>query len=92
MPIDTSGLKECIHCGRCCFSADPKYLYLAHYDYERLGKKATKVTRWIDGSPYMRMSSDGHCAQLTFDTNTKQYLCSIYEQRPDVCRVLERGV
>ncbi len=91
MSIDTDGLKECVDCGRCCFSNDPKYLLVAGYDYERLGAVAERVTQRLDGLAYMRLSEDGHCAQLAFDARKGQFLCGLYEKRPDVCRALERG-
>lgn len=91
MAIDTGGVAECIDCGRCCFSRSEIYLRVAGFDYDRLGDKAEDVTQFIENRAYMRMSSDGHCAQLTYNAEQKLFLCAIYEQRPDVCRVLERG-
>ena len=91
MPIDTEGVAECIDCGRCCFSRNAEYLRVAGYDYDRLGDKAEAVTHFVENRAYMKMSQDGHCAQLTYEPKQKLFLCAIYEDRPDVCRVLERG-
>lgn len=33
----------------------------------------------------------GHCAALRYDGQQSAYLCSVYDRRPEVCRVLERG-
>jgi Fe-S-cluster containining protein len=87
---DVSGVPECVSCGACCFSKNERYLQVAGVDYERLGEDAERLTVFLENRAYMRLS-DGHCAALTFDVETKRYLCSIYERRPDVCHWLERG-
>lgn len=88
--LDLTAVPQCTSCGACCFSTARDYLRVLGVDYERLGDD---VARWVefDGHrAYMRME-DGHCAALVYDPNAGQYLCSIYERRPDVCRWLERG-
>lgn len=89
MSIDTEGVPACVRCGACCFSSAPDYLLLLGIDQERLGSDAERLTHWIDGRRYMRLES-GHCAALDVQADG-QFLCSIYERRPDVCRWLERG-
>ena len=49
-----------------------------------------RLTQFIGNRVYMRMA-EGHCAALTYDSASAEFLCSIYERRPDVCRALERG-
>jgi Fe-S-cluster containining protein len=34
---------------------------------------------------------EGHCAALVIDLDTRSFVCSVYEQRPRICRELERG-
>jgi Fe-S-cluster containining protein len=58
-------------------------------DYARLGDGAEGVSVFIGHRCYMRMY-EGHCAQLKRDA-AGRFVCSIYEQRPDVCRTLERA-
>jgi Fe-S-cluster containining protein len=41
-------------------------------------------TRWLENKAYMRIE-DGRCAALNGT------LCAIYEERPEICRALERG-
>ncbi len=88
--IDTSDVPECVSCGTCCFSEAPDYLRVAGVDYDRLGERAEELTHFIENRAYMRLE-DGHCAALTIDAGSKLCLCSVYEDRPDVCRWLERG-
>lgn len=89
-PLDVQGVPECTHCGTCCFSRAPDYLRVFGSDYERLGDAAEHLAHFIDNRAFMRLT-DGHCAALIFDATSEQFLCSIYERRPDVCRALERG-
>lgn len=59
-------------------------------DYERLGDHAEGLV-WFDGNrAYMKMS-EGHCAALVIDPSSEQFVCGVYEARPQVCRDLERG-
>jgi Fe-S-cluster containining protein len=59
-------------------------------DYERLGDRAADLV-WFDGTrAHMRMH-EGHCSALQIDSKNRQYLCSVYETRPQVCRDLARG-
>lgn len=88
--IDTTDVPECVRCGTCCFSEAPDYLRVLGVDYERLGDDAERLTHSIENRVYMRLE-DGHCAALRVDGETRQFLCSVYERRPDVCRWLERG-
>lgn len=57
-------------------------------DWERLGDDAEPLTEWTARHVFMQMR-DGQCVALS--TESGQALCSIYERRPEVCRVLERG-
>lgn len=38
----------------------------------------------------MRMH-EGHCSALQLDAPTEQYVCTVYDARPQVCRDLARG-
>ncbi len=88
--LDVHDVPECTSCGVCCFSRAPDYLRVFGSDYERLGDHAPRLTEFIDNRAYMRLT-EGHCAALTYHAESARFLCSIYEQRPDVCRALERG-
>jgi len=88
--IDTTGVPECVSCGVCCFSQAKDYLRVAGVDYDRLGSDAERLTLFIENRAYMRLEN-GHCAALTYHEPSRSFLCSVYENRPDVCRWLERG-
>jgi Fe-S-cluster containining protein len=88
--LDVAGIPECTSCGTCCFSYATDYLRVSGYDYERLGDAAEELVHFIENRAYLRVE-DGHCVALTCDSATGRFYCSIYERRPDVCRVLERG-
>lgn len=80
----------CTSCGVCCFSDDPKYLRVANVDRDRLGPLAEQLTTQIGDDTFLRLV-DGHCCALVYDPAKHEFLCSVYESRPDVCRWLARG-
>lgn len=62
-------------------------------DWERLGNTAEKVAHFVGHRAYMRMT-DGHCAALELRRtveNAPEFFCTLYEQRPQICRDLARG-
>lgn len=62
-------------------------------DWSRLGAEAERLAHFIAHRAYMRMS-EGHCAALEIRElpgGARDYFCTIYEQRPQICRNLERG-
>jgi Fe-S-cluster containining protein len=70
-------IPDCIGCGKCC----TKYVVLDSSD-----KVPNKFVESVDGLQYMRRR-DGYC--IAFNRRTRS--CSIYEQRPLVCILFERG-
>ena len=90
-------LEDCIRCGACCFSESPRHAQVTGDDYERLGDDAPRLVTWLGNQAFMRIEGDGakepigRCAALVLDPKTGEYLCSVYERRPDVCRMLDRG-
>jgi Fe-S-cluster containining protein len=79
-----------LECGACCFSRLETYARVTGEDYQRLGDRAESLTRWIDNRCYLSLSGE-HCAALTIDRGGKQFVCTIYDRRPAICRDLERG-
>ncbi len=62
-------------------------------DWERLGADAERVAHFVGNRAYMRMSG-GHCAALEVRVTegaARDFFCTVYEQRPQVCRDLARG-
>lgn len=86
-------LPDCLRCGVCCHSNLDTYVRVTGADWERLGFDADRVARFIGHRAYMRMS-EGRCAALDVRVETdgtREFFCTVYERRPQVCRDLERG-
>jgi len=83
---------DCQRCGVCCFSESAEYVWVTGHDWEQLGADAEKLAHFIGHRAFMQMK-DGHCAALEIkaDVAGVHYACSIYDRRPEICRILERG-
>ena len=84
---------DCRRCGVCCFSDSPTYVRVTGEDWSRLGTAAERLAHFVGHRAFMRMH-EGHCAALEVrrtPTGQPDYFCSIYDQRPQLCRQLERG-
>ena len=88
-PPSDDDLPECTACGVCCFFDDPRYVMVFEEDEPRLGALASELTVFIAGRRYMK-AVDGHCIALRREG--MHWLCSIYEQRPRLCREFARGI
>ena len=63
-------------------------------DYARLGDEAEALVTWLGNEAFMTLGgTEGaqHCGALRLDPAAGTLTCSIYDQRPQVCRDLERG-
>lgn len=81
---------DCRDCGRCCFSTLPKYIRVMGVDWDRMSEATREHTVFLENKCFMRMEG-GRCVALAIDPDARRFSCSIYEERPDVCRSLERG-
>ena len=84
---------DCLRCGVCCHSKLDTYVRVTGDDWERLGVGAERVAHFIGHRAYMKMSG-GHCAALDVRTaadGAREFFCTVYERRPQVCRDLARG-
>jgi hypothetical protein len=84
---------NCLRCGVCCYSQLDAYVRVTGADWERLGVEAERLAHFIGHRAYMKMSG-GHCAALQLrhlDAGATEFFCSIYDNRPQVCRDLARG-
>jgi Fe-S-cluster containining protein len=84
---------ECLSCGACCFSPSDRYVWVHGADWKRLGPAVDRVAHFIGNHAFMRMR-DGHCIALDIRKRadgTREYFCTIYEQRPQICHALARG-
>ena len=80
----------CLECGACCFSMLANYVRVTGADHTRIGARVEELTHFHGNRCYMNMV-DGHCAALVLDPAKRQFVCSIYEDRPSTCRDLGRG-
>lgn len=88
---------DCLTCGACCH-AGANYVQLYAEDLVRLGARAKTLAVRSTQFPlragetgaemYLDFSA-GHCAALQHVGDT--WPCSIYEDRPLLCRVFEPG-
>jgi Fe-S-cluster containining protein len=86
----SSDVPECLACGACCFSREPRYLRVTGDDYARLGDDAERLVEFVEHRAFMRLE-DGHCVALAIDRTKRRFVCKVYATRPEACRALERG-
>jgi Fe-S-cluster containining protein len=78
---------DCVTCGACCFSTNPRYLVLLPEDDARTLPADAVFEE--DGRRYVRFEG-GHCVLLR-RTESGQLVCGVYEQRPEACRAFRAG-
>lgn len=90
---------DCVTCGACCCNPDENreigYIdYIEVDPHDRIMKKPDLVRRLVvlddDLVPHMRLSQHQRCAALTGRLGEKA-LCSVYQDRPSVCREFTAG-
>ena len=92
-PMNPTIPANCLRCGVCCFSESAEYVWIRGDDWSRLGDDADRLAHFIGHRAFMRMR-DGHCAALDVRVTpdgAKEFFCTIYERRPEICRDLGRG-
>ena len=92
-PASMNTPADCRGCGACCFSASPTFVRVTGADWTRLAERAEEVAQFIGHRAYMRMR-DGHCSALDVrsrEDGAADFYCTLYEQRPQICRDLGRG-
>lgn len=77
--FDTSNLPECAGCAKCCKGLNVPIT-------EGVDNISEEFTRYYFGKRHMKRLENGDCIMLN-DKN----LCSIYENRPKICKDFERG-
>jgi len=91
--VNDGPASSCLRCGVCCFSQLETYVRLSGDDWTRLGDEAERVAHFIGHRAYMKMG-EGHCAALELrvdDEGAREYFCTVYETRPQICRDLLPG-
>jgi Fe-S-cluster containining protein len=65
-----------------------RYVRVTGEDHARLRPEDARLVVFHENRCFMRMT-EGHCAALA--RTGGEWLCSIYERRPQLCRDFERG-
>jgi uncharacterized protein len=92
-PLTVNSPPDCLRCGACCFSPSQQFVRVTGEDWGRLGAAAGRVAHFIGNRAFMRMAG-GHCAALELRRspgNEPEFFCTLYAQRPQICRDLARG-
>jgi Fe-S-cluster containining protein len=87
--VSTLASPACLGCGACCFGPGRRYVRVSGDDHARLGDAAERLSVFIENRCYMRMH-DGHCAALSIQADGS-FFCTVYAERPSVCRELASG-
>jgi Fe-S-cluster containining protein len=90
-PPDPSG-SDCVTCGRCCHHP-PRTVHLLATDDRRMSDRTLRRLTVLDPTPpvWRFMKNDGErCGALDVGVPGR-FPCSIYEERPDDCRIVEPG-
>ena len=77
---------DCVSCGACCFSRNPRYLQLLPWDTARSLPPESLFTE--SGCTYVKFEG-GHCVHL--DLSKGKAACQAYEDRPEACRAFRAG-
>lgn len=83
---------DCVACGRCCHHG-PNTVHLLEDDEARMGEATMHRLTLLDHRPpgwrFMTNTGD-HCGALDV-SRPGHYPCSVYDVRPDDCRIVEAG-
>ena len=84
MSDEKAVIPQCLNCGACCASDDPKWVEVTEEDAKLINPKMLQDG---DIEKYaMKMRSGNRCIALNSNNH-----CSIYSNRPKACRDFERG-
>ena len=86
---DSSDGPDCLACGACCFAPNPGHLPLTGADHARLLPAEQETLTVFEGTRCFMRIEHGRCVNL--QDLGGQWVCAIYERRPQVCRDYERG-
>lgn len=77
---------DCVSCGACCFSRNPRYLQLLPWDAAR---SLPPESLFTEGARTYVKFDCGHCVHL--DLTGGKAVCGVYEDRPEACRAFRAG-
>jgi uncharacterized protein len=77
---------DCVSCGACCFSRNPRYLALLPWDASRALPAESLFSE--GGQTFVKFDC-GHCVHLQLAGG--KAVCGVYEDRPEACRAFRAG-
>lgn len=77
---------DCVSCGACCFSKNPRYLMLLGWDASR---RLPPDSLFEEGGRTFVRFDCGHCVHLELEGG--KAVCGVYEERPEACRAFRAG-
>lgn len=84
-------MKDCNQCGRCCTRYGGGDLSASAEDIEHWAEFRPDVHRYVDAGRIWVDPTSGqvldHCPWLTQPGDDGKFICSIYDQRPEDCRL-----
>lgn len=89
LEIQNTTVPECLDCGACCHTRNPRLVELLGADSVRVPAKFTAFEN--DGTAHMRMEKDERHACWVCSALGAGNACQVYLQRPFLCREFERG-
>jgi len=88
-PEPKTHLPECLDCGACCHSINPRLVELLGADAHTVPEEFAEGDS--SGGAHMRMLKDPACGGFVCSALGEKNACRIYERRPFLCREFERG-
>lgn len=77
---------DCVSCGACCFSRNPRYLALLPWDASRTLPAESLFSE--GGRTFVKFDC-GHCVHLQLAGG--KAVCGVYDDRPEACRAFRAG-
>ncbi len=84
-----SDVPDCLACGTCCFTPNPRMVELLGID--EVATPEEWVVQEPDGSKHMRMLPTTVPGIWVCAAHGADHVCKIYARRPFLCREFERG-
>ena len=88
MNVSRIEVPQCLDCGACCRSINPRLVELLGRDLDTV--PGAYIESDADGS-HLRMIAEKACGGLVCSALGEKNACRIYAQRPFLCREFERG-
>ncbi len=88
-PLDSEAPSDCQDCGVCCLTSNPDHIPVMGGDHALMTRAEQHDLVVFRGNCCFMRIQDGRCVNLVEAEG--RFHCAIYERRPGVCRIFERG-